>query len=322
MRRIALLILLILPLFIWSMTGCNSSSPTGDVDTTGTGGGGLAAGDTSDPAYDAIEGAVGSVGDISGELLGLVDVMIDTLRGMPSWQGAPSASPSADTMDFDSFYVAFHANSNFWYFYASSVDTAWATDTNGVDYIADIMTTVVEDSLRFRQGSSYVQFPDTSQVNQITFGVLMTVSSESGMIDMTVSQRMFIDGGFFNDSTVTMDGTAAYDVAMSFFGCDFGFDMDLTITNVTFDMSSPSQECPSSGSLGLDGMSGITCTNGDSTVSESDYYSIEQTFNGTSVTIVAEDATTRWEVTESCVGGAASPNEPLYIRLADRMPNQ
>lgn len=316
MRRLFYVAFLIVPLLMFGLIGCSSSTSSSDDDPNG-GNGGLVLGDTSDTEYQSIEGAVGSVGQISGEMLEFIDIMVDTLRNRPGWLAAgPSGAPASDTIDFDSFYVTYHSNTNFWYFYWSSVDTVYDYDSNSVQFVYDIITSEIEDSMRFRQDYQYVQWPDTSRINQVTFGISMVVTSQTGLVDMNVGQRMFIEGDFFGNGPVLMNGDAGYDVSMQFFGCEMGFDMTIDLDSLEFDLGDPSAECPTSGALAMSGTSSILCTNGDSTVSESGSYSITQTFNGSTVDIVADDGTTRWEVTESCTGGSASPAEPLPLRIA------
>lgn len=321
MRRLICLALLALPALLWMFSGCTSSSPnSGDdglFDTTGTGG--LVNGDTSDSEFQSIEGALGSIDAISGQMLGFLDFMIDTLRQQPNWLGtSPSLTPAADTLDFDSFHVSYHSNTGFWYFNFSSTDTLYEPDSLGNDVLSDIWTIVVEDSIRFRQDYSYQQWPDTSRVNQITLGVAFTITSQSGLVNMQVGERVFIDGNYFTGGAVTLYGTGEYDIDMSFLGCTMSVDMDLSLDDLAIDVDNLGDGCPASGSLSLDGTSSMSCSNGDSTISESDSYSITQTFNGSTVHLVAEDATTRWEITESCSPSAAPSIGSLPQLVADR----
>ncbi len=323
MRRLFPIALVLLFCLGWSFSGCGSSSTDsnggGIFDPgDGGGGGGLTLGDTSDAEFQAIEGAIGSVDDLSEEMFGHLDIMLDTLRQNPNWIGSTQAlTPAADTMEFDSFHVAYHTDTQFWYFYWIASDTVYGYDTSGAQTM-DIWTTTIEDSIRFRQDYAYRQWPDTTSVNQISLGVNMSVSSTSGMVDLQVDEFITIDGDIFGTGEVTLTGAGDYDIGMNFFGCDISVDMAVTLSSLTMDINATDQACPSAGSLSMSGTSGVVCTGPDGTVSESDSYSITQTFESGNVHVIAEDATTRWELTQSCSELGDPGAAPLPMRLAER----
>jgi len=205
----------------------------------------------------------------------------------------------------DSVFYTYHSNSQYWYFYASSVDTSVSGDT-----VEDI---TIEDSIQFLHGSSPVQWPDSAELTGINAGG--SVSIHSAPADtLSFNQNFTIIGNISGMGDVVINGNGqvigAGDFDTDSLGsCHGSLTLTQTISNVEINLTDMDEEdnCPAAGVIHLAGTAGIECICGDTTLSFNDSWTITQTFSGDYITTVYENSTTRWTVVYNCGDGSASP---------------
>ena len=121
----------------------------------------------------------------------------------------------------------------------------------------------------------------------------------------------------FGAGDVLINGNQALDLSFddstSFSDCSFDINMATVLSNIALNVNN--DECPSAGSIIHNGSMSISCT-GDTTFSFNDNWTISQTFSGGNSTVVFENSTTRWEVTDSCGSGGSQGISPLG-RISD-----
>ncbi len=97
--------------------------------------------------------------------------------------------------------------------------------------------------------------------------------------------------------------------------CDITVTQTVTLTNIVGLVDDTTSECPISGSARITATVDADCSAGQGTLVFNDTWTVTATFNGgTSATIVFENATTRWEVTEPC-GDNPQPAVSSFGRL-------
>ncbi len=99
--------------------------------------------------------------------------------------------------------------------------------------------------------------------------------------------------------------------------CDITVTQSITLTNIVGLVDDSTSECPLSGSAQVSATVDVDCTASQGTLVFMDTWTVTATFNGgVSATVVFENATTRWEVTEPC-----DDNPPPAASSFGRMKN-
>jgi len=300
MKRLLFLgVLLMLGASLAFIAGCDEDEATNPTEK--------AVGDTLDPVFGALEEGFEGVDEMTpfmlSQSLGFAFfILYDTSESVAgkypfSIEGLESAS--------DSVFYTYHSNSQYWYFYASSVDTSVSGDT-----VEDI---TIEDSIQFLHGSSPVQWPDSAELTGINAGG--SVSIHSAPADtLSFNQNFTIIGNISGMGDVVINGNGqvigAGDFDTDSLGsCHGSLTLTQTISNVEINLTDMDEEdnCPAAGVIHLAGTAGIECICGDTTLSFNDSWTITQTFSGDYITTVYENSTTRWTVVYNCGDGSASP---------------
>lgn len=297
MKRLLLLsVLMMLGASLAFISGCDDDEATNPTEK--------AVGDTLDPVFVAIEDGFEGVDEAIGDLLGLsmefaFFVLYDTSETVA---GKGSFDAKALGVASDSVYYTYHSNSQYWYFYGSFVDTSVSGDT-----VEDL---AMEDSIQFLHGDDPVQWPDSTQLTGIKMGG--SVSAHSAPADtLSASQNFTIFGNIpgFGDVVINGNGkvTAAGDFDSDSLGsCHGSLTLTQTISNVELNLTDIEEDgCPAAGVIRYAGTANLECV-GDDSLEFSDSWTITQTFSGDIITIVFENSTTKWTVTDSCGGGTTA----------------
>ncbi len=214
--------------------------------------------------------------------------------------------------------ITYNDGSQYWYIYIESIDTTYVQGQT----IDDILTFVLEDSIQFLHGATVVQWPDSASLTRVNNGVLMTVTTQSGLGNATAAQNVNIVGEIAAAGEVIINGIRSFNISVSGQGgvCSSTFDATATADDIVLNMSEvDDDECAQSGHLVHVGTIGLECT-GDTTLSYSDTWTFDQTFYGDSILVVVENSTTRWTYTDTChVSGTVSkPYEDLLAAVRRR----
>lgn len=271
------------------VVGCDEDDATTNTETT------KITGDLNDPAFLSMQGGLDEVESFDGEMFDMLFGLIDTILVMAP-NGGKIVRQSSHSLgaNADSVSVAYHQSSGYWYAYASIDEIVWTSDTT-----SDTASIIIEDSVQFLQGSMAVQWPDSALLTAIKTGASVDVTFTGGSV--TASQNFTIAGAIIAEGDVTVNGTNAVDVSATLLeGCTFALSMTGSATNIVLNIAAIQNDvCPTSGMLVSTGSISLECV-GDTTVSFSDSWTITETFAGETITVVAENSTTRWTFTDSC----------------------
>ncbi|MEW6413244.1 MAG: hypothetical protein AB1483_12360 [Candidatus Zixiibacteriota bacterium] len=267
-------------------------------------------GELNDPEFLAALEAYYTAGSMSDMMLGWIDILIDTVFEDSALLSA-SGKPIVITATSDSVYGTYHSTSNYWYFYASAVDTIFGQG----QVVEDIVTFLLEDSIQFLHGTTPVQWPDSTLLTAIKNGVALTLDSGEG--DLTAGQFLTLTGDIVMRGDVTLTGSRSFDMAIydeSDDTCTLTLDMTTTASSIEGNLTVLEEGgCPSAGSLTNAGIIGINCS-GDSAWSFNDNWVVTETFYGDSSVVVFENTTTRWTFTDYCESGITT--KPLADIMA------
>jgi len=236
-------------------------------------------------------------------------LFMDTIFNDPGSRapGIRFRSPQAASTEVDSVVLAYHATSNYWYRYLSSME-ANETDTFNV---------LLEDSLQFLHGIIPVQWPDTALLTGVKHGGLLTLNNNLSDT-VTATQLVSIDGELHTQGDIVMDGVQTFDLYLTDDEESCMFDLGLTCTATDLELNITHTDaggCPTSGVLVHTGTIGIECSGDSGTFSHNDSWACTQTFTGNDThTVVIENSTTRW--TYSGVCGDYQGTSPAEQRMS------
>ncbi len=218
----------------------------------------------------------------------------------------------------DPVIITYHDGSQYWYIYIQSVDTIYGQGQT----ITDILTFVLEDSIRFLHGSTVVQWPDSDLLTRVNNGALMTVTTQSGLGNATAAQNVSVVGEIVARGDVTIDGSLSVNFSVSGPGgaCSASLAATATADDIVLNMTEADDGgCAQSGHMAHIGTLALECT-GDDTLSYSERWTFDQTFYGDSTLVVVENSTTRWTFTDTCdvSGPVTKPYEDLLAAVRRR----
>jgi len=264
-------------------------------------------GDTTDVAFTSTFDNLENVDDNDGVMLGKMDFLMDSVFSILP-QGITPPRRSGRSGSFaaagDSVMLTFHDSSMYWFLYAS-FDTI-----EGTPAAPESLAYVVKDSVQFLYATGPVQWPDSTLLTGLKQGAWLSVIANSGNLGSVIAGQVFdIDGNIAGRGLVTINGSNNVDGTFSDSGCTVTAKLNGTAKDVKIMLSSiendTSSSCPQSGSMTQTGTIGVNCQ-GDTTFTYNDTWTVTMTFYGDSETIVAENATTSWTVTEPCGIGPAA----------------
>ncbi len=256
-------------------------------------------GDLNDPEFEAAGQAFEIADMMTGELLGVMFLVADSIMASPDYPMSKdfSVADQGTGLATDSFFLAYHTDTKFWYAEIWTIDTTY----NSGDTVISSLSLI--DSLQFLDGTVAVQWPDSGVVDGIKQGVVFVVSSIPGGNSVEAHQFSHIAGDLTGTGDVVINGNSS--IAAQFSTgviepyCDFGMNLTSTFTNVNVNIDNMANECPSSGSAHYTGQLDIACY-GDTTITSNGNWSITQTFSASNIHYVVENATTRWEFDDPC----------------------
>ncbi len=260
-------------------------------------------GELTDTSYLQVESTIESMDEFTSEMFESMFWLIDTVMSTMSQSPGKLTSKYSNMRALsDSVLLAYHTNSQYWYFYVS------VNDTLGTGEQMIVTSSIIQDSIQFLHGTTAVQWPDSLQLTGINTGADLDLAMTSPEISLNVAanQKFNIVGDILTDGTITINGNNGISLsALSISeGCNStmaitGEAVDIVTTIDDLDDDDGNDDCPTSGSLTHNGTISLACT-GESILSFSDTWFISQTFNSTGVDIVVENSTTRWTTTELC----------------------
>jgi hypothetical protein len=274
-------------------------------------------GDPDAPEFEAARMAIGFTGGMNGEMLGFMFEVVGFVLDHPDfpipakydipWFGAGIMA--------DSFYLAYHEDSKYWYAFFYEVDTLF-TDTSMM-----INSNTTEDSVQFLHGTEAVKWPDSAHLTGIRHGVSALIVTTGWLEILDAHQQLSIAGNLFAYGNVTINGNATAEADFSdsdYDGpfCMFDIDLASTFTNLTMNTADLyTDACPSTGVAGYAGSINMDCI-GDISFTFSDWWSVTQTFDGTDIHFVFENSTTRWEHDQICSSDSVStPGDRIRTSL-------
>ncbi len=315
MRKIRLITaLLSLGIGAALLGGCSSSTGTKEKTT----------GSLSDPQFQAAQTVMASAGEFDGMLLDVAFQAVDSVfqdSANPTPIHVVGLSLAAEAGP-DSVSLTYHTNTEYWYFYGVTYDSAY--DTTAIDTQLIVTRFLIQDSVQFLHGSNIVQWPDSALLTEIRNGVHVSVTNSSSTDSVYVHQRVTIGGDIPNRGDVVINGSRGFEINFSTFTdtdtCQFALNMGATAGAVGLNVVDVDQNdgCPTSGRMTYSGNIGVACVTPDTSLTYNDGWIITQSFNGDIINYVFENSTTRWTFSDTCqTQVTASP----YKRIASMIAN-
>ncbi len=301
---------------MFTMTfGCGEDTPTGST---------LQTGNVSDSSFQLVSNQFSpAAADING--LDWIDLLMGELPGFTASSSNGSFRPllgrgvaqsHSDTVvsitivvDSASGWITFNAT------IANFLDTFTVVDSMRFSDIANTPF-IPSDSLNTDSiGKLEIRVHGTAVVNDNSEFVGTGVIAASMDIDIIGRD---LAGGLDTirinaTETNTLTGVA-FDSANG--QCDISVSMTSTLTNLVGLIDDTTDACPLSGQAHVTATIDVDCSAGQGTLTFMDTWTVTATFNGgTDATIVFENSTTRWEVTEPC-GEGPPPAANSFHRMA------
>ncbi len=274
-------------------------------------------GDLNDPEFEAAGQAFEIADMMTGELLGIMFITIDSILASPDYPmlNKYSVADQDAGLAADSFLLTYHTDTKFWYAEMWMIDTTY----NSGDTMISSLSLI--DSLQFLDGAVPVQWPDSGVVDGVKQGVAFVVSSIPGGNSVEAHQFTHIVGDLAGTGDVVINGNSSIAAQFSTGAvepyCEFGMNLTSVFSNVNVNIDNMGSECPSSGSAHYTGQLDIACY-GDTTITSNDHWSITQTFTEGNIHYVIENTTTRWEFDDLCGTSMAKSNDfagiPMPLR--------
>ena len=292
-RSFLITTLMILSLFAVAFYGCSDDdNGTNVVKEEGS---------LDDPMFMEIQEFVGEGLEETNYIL--FDMLFNDIDSVFNMMAAAKITSPAESL-----LVAWHSNTNYWYFYAS--------DTNPSDPTEYY---IMVDSFQFIHGTTPSQWPDSALLSRVNTGASFNYyMGDEG--HYTMSQNIsIVSDDMIGGDPVTINGTrglSAYFPDWTIFGdtsyaCIFQMNFTGTANNVVMDFDG--NECPSGGVYTQAGTIGISCS-GDSTFSHNDSWTITETFHDNYIgDVVFENSTTRWTFQDTCTSGPIYTTYPMDL---------
>jgi hypothetical protein len=274
-------------------------------------------GDPNAPEFEAARDAFGFADEMNGIMFGFLFITIDSVLASPDFPAfaKPGSINSGGAFASDSFALAYHDGSKYWYAMFLSVDTI-----DG-DTLPIYLTFLIQDSLQFLQGTTPVQWPDSALVSGVKHGISIAITSSDLTEAFVAHQFLSVNGDLPGNGDVEINGNSSF-LADFTTGpvepyCDFSIDLSSNYQNVNANLSALEGDgCPTSGTARYSGGVNMSCY-GDTTFTFNDSWSVVQTFSQSNIHYVFENSTTRWEFDDPC--GSAKTRAGQFDFLLDRL---
>jgi hypothetical protein len=189
------------------------------------------------------------------------------------------------------YTLTYHESSQFW---VCTIDSLIVDD--GTEFS-------VVDSVQFRYPSGPVQFPVEDSLTEIRSYLTMTASDTAAA--GTLFQNVEITVDVPGSDTVDVDGVGGIDLTGTWqdvqgtdtTNCSVDLNFDILATGLVIDKTQDS--CPIAGTLQFTGLIAVECT-GATEASLTGEWTVTQTFNDGSTTVVVQSGNNQWTVTEAC----------------------
>lgn len=288
MKKLFLLSLITLFAAGLVMFGCDSS----DDDKVTT------PGSETDPAYLTFMSQFEGVDEITGDNVSMAFMfMEEIMSSQPVKSSKWSSNTKAADLNGGSLSLIYHEASGYWYCTADEYDPM---DSISFNYV---------DSIQFKHGSTVVQWPDLDYLTEVKS--YFTLTAEKNLVPMgSISQNLVITIAVPGSDILTVNGNGTINVTTEFTDvdmndtttCSVDFDYNVAFNALILDMNQGSESglpCPTSGALVYTGAAVIGCT-GAHTGSVSGTWNVTETFDHGSVSIVVNNGTNSWTMTDSC----------------------
>ena len=266
--------------------GCDEDDPAGPADKQ--------IGDVNNPAFQQLMASMETSELYTGMLLDDIFDVLDAVfeEAAPGVSGDRSHPFAVTGIEADSVSLVYHATSQYWFWYLHS-ESGTALDTLAMTII---------DSVQFLHADGPVQWPDSTLLTGIHTGAFLEMVSGADN-EIEASQLLTVMGDIVNRGDITLNGAQSIDLLFVADSCTVTMDMSTTATEVVVNLAHvDTAGCPESGAFQHQGTVGIECT-GQGALNFNDTWTVVQTFTGDDMfAIVAENSTTRWTYSGSCLG--------------------
>jgi hypothetical protein len=197
-----------------------------------------------------------------------------------------------------------HSDSKFWYHQELGSEGGWSW--------------IGKDSIQFLEGGIPQQEPDSALLDQVKVGFYYLETFEAlkprvnpNVLDTAILRQFFVNvagqpGEIAGRGDVTASGNAYLSTSSEYIykkipACNFELDMTATISNLSLNIANVMlYGCPTSGSVSYSGTVTLECT-GDIAFTNTDNWTMTETFSVESISYVVENSTHRWAWTEPCL---------------------
>ena len=269
------------------LSGCDDDEDNGTI---------LQPGDPDSPVFEMFGSEFEGVDEITGMMFMMSFEFMDSTMSQPDPR------------------VALSTDEGYSFSWSSGV-SAWICIYE-LDDDYDEMIYHVVDTLRFFEGSSQVQYPDPEAITRITHAYWLELqgygssSTDSGDGHMAVTlTRQNMSDTLIVNGTGNLTGHHEYtDIEETdTTECASDLDFDFTLSNLRFfgeHLRDNEGElyCPFTGSLVYTGSVDLACT-GANEATLGGTWTVSESFSNGTITIVVNNATNTWTITEDCDAG-------------------
>ena len=229
--------------------------------------------------------------------------LTDTVMAM---SGSPSSlfkahKVNTEVLDYHSLEYTY---SNFWHIFSFSAVMIITEEGQ-----TDSMQIAGVDSLRFKNSGTIVQYPDellTDEMDVRQHVDINAYSAEGGVLQIKDHADINVTAESFAGEVITLDGAINDSVAvvaeesgLQIMDCEMELTSTQTYNELILDET---QDCPTSGSIGMSAAFSIDCTGDDGSFSFESIWVATYAFSDGSVSVDIYSGGQHWQSTSICGG--------------------
>lgn len=263
------------------------------------------------PTSPAIEGEPDDSGyetmsDLNGLSLEMIKIAFDLSDTVMAMGGIAKPLFRAHKVNTEIliFRSLEYTYSNFWHVFSFSailiITEEGMTDSLQVSGV---------DSLRFKNSGTIVQYPDELLTDEMDIRQHVDInaySAEGGVLQISDHADINVTTESFNSEVITLNGTITDSVGvftegagMELMDCEIELTSTQTYNDLVIDET---QDCPSSGSIGMSAAFSIACVGNEDSFSLESIWIATYTFSDGTVSIDIYSGGQHWQSTDICGG--------------------
>lgn len=276
----------VIVLGLFFISGCEEKSTSPAIE-----------GEPDDSGYETMS----DLNELTFEAMKIPFDLTDTVMAMggSSSQLFKAHKVSTEVLDYHRLEYTY---SNFWHIFSFSVVLIITEEGQ-----TDSLQISGVDSLRYKNSGTIVQYPDellTDEMDIRQHVNIMAYFAEGGVLQITDHADINVITDSFAGEVITLDGTITDSVAvnteesgMQLMDCE----MELTSTQTYNDLViDETQECPTSGSVGMSAAFSIDCVGDEGSFSIESTWIATYTYSNGTISIDIYSGGQHWQSTSIC----------------------